>query len=107
MTKAERAAKKILFYAVTHLEAGVPSERLRVVTANILLETFGSCACKADEYEPTFTLRGQDSVAPMTVDWWAHQAKLDGASASKIKGARAIRNAMLEWKKTYGGKLPD
>ena len=54
--------------------------------------------------EPTFTLRGQDLLAPAIVEAWARAAEGEGVSAEKVAGAREIAEAMMKWRPK---KVPD
>ena len=57
--------------------------------------------------EPTFTLRGQDLVAPEIVREWAFRAALLGAPWEKIEAARRIADQMEDWQIAHHRKVPD
>lgn len=54
--------------------------------------------------EPSFTLRGQDILAPSIVDEWAKRAEAAGVSAELVAAARERAEAMRRWPKK---KRPD
>lgn len=56
-------------------------------------------------YEPDFTLRAQDLLAPAAIRMWCEMAAIAGVSAEKIKEARQIALAMEFW--SGKRKLPD
>jgi len=47
--------------------------------------------------EPFFLLRAQDLLAPILLRIWADLARIHGASADKVGGAREIANQMEDW----------
>ena len=59
---------------------------------------------KADDSEPIFVLRAQDSLAAAVVRFWADEAAKAGANAAKIAEAREVADAMERWPTR---KLPD
>ena len=59
------------------------------------------------EDEPLFTLRAQDLTAPKIVRAWADVAEAKGVSKEKTEEARRLADAMDEWQKRYGCKVPD
>ena len=59
---------------------------------------------KADDSEPIFVLRAQDSLAAAVVRFWADQAEKAGANAAKIAEAREVADAMERWPSR---RLPD
>lgn len=54
--------------------------------------------------EPSFTLRGQDILAPGIVEDWAKKAEKLGVSPERVKEARDVAEAMRKWPKQ---KIPD
>lgn len=73
----------------------------------LFFETFGSCACKADELEPIFTLRARDSLAIDTLEAWMDYGSANGMNDQKLAQAEADREAFQDWVATNGCKLPD
>lgn len=58
--------------------------------------------------EPMFTLRAQDSIAPEVVELWALTLSMRGPSDSpKVAEARRCAQAMREWQRIHGCKIPD
>lgn len=57
--------------------------------------------------EPTFSLRGQDIIAPEIVREWAFRAALLGAPREKIVEARKIADQMEDWQIANHRKVPD
>ena len=49
--------------------------------------------------EPFFVVRGQDSLAADTVEWWAIHAKMTGVHIDKVNSAYRIAEDMREWPK--------
>ena len=64
----------------------------------------GQAIVAEEDNEPTFTLRGQDLLAPAIVEAWARAAEGEGVSAEKVAGAREIAEAMMKWRPK---KVPD
>lgn len=56
------------------------------------------CYDKLGPDEPFFVLRAQDQLAPPLIDLWCDKALIGGASADKIKEARALAQEMRGWK---------
>ena len=59
---------------------------------------------RADDTEPIFVLRAQDSLAPSVVRFWADEAEKAGANAAKIAEAREVAESMERWPTR---KIPD
>jgi len=57
--------------------------------------------------EPTFTLRGQDIIAPEVVREWAYRAAVMGAPREKTEAARKIADQMEDWQIAHRRKVPD
>lgn len=57
--------------------------------------------------EPTFSLRGQDIIAPEIVREWAFRAALLGSPREKIVEARKIADQMEDWQIAHHRKVPD
>ncbi len=66
-----------------------------------------SCLNSAHMEEPIFVLRAQDAMAPIVVEMWAHKARGCGASKEKVQGALDTAQAMRDWARTHGSKVPD
>jgi len=62
---------------------------------------------KIPEDEPVFLLRAQDAAAPDAVQNWCLSALMAGARTNIIDAARKQRDAMIEWQRAYGMKIPD
>lgn len=69
------------------------------------------CLGKAADDEPVFVLRGQDLLAPGTIDFWAEQARRVGGQKSYNKAALATDDAMefRAWQARHRStcKMPD
>lgn len=59
------------------------------------------------EDEPVFLLRGQDIVAPQTVEFWAQFAEEAGAAPDIVSAALRQAREMKNWQKEHGYKVPD
>jgi hypothetical protein len=59
------------------------------------------------ENEPVFILRGQDKNAPLTVRYWARQARLNGADEKIVEAAMSQADTMDEWQRDHTSKIPD
>jgi hypothetical protein len=59
---------------------------------------------KAQDDEPIFVLRAQDTLAPALVRRWADEAERAGCPAVKVLEARTIADTMERWPTR---KLPD
>ena len=69
------------------------------------------------EDEPVFLLRGQDKLAPMTLEYWAHLLEdqvLRTSDSDKIHNlltmagkANKQAQAMRDWQENNKAKLPD
>jgi hypothetical protein len=59
---------------------------------------------RAQDDEPIFVLRAQDTLAPALVRRWADEAERAGCPAVKFIEARAVADAMEQWPTR---KLPD
>jgi hypothetical protein len=59
---------------------------------------------KAQDDEPIFVLRAQDTLAPALVRRWADEAERAGCPAVKFIEARAVADAMEQWPTR---RLPD
>ena len=59
---------------------------------------------KAQDDEPIFVLRAQDTLAPALVRRWADEAERAGCPAVKVIEARAVADAMEQWQSR---KMPD
>jgi hypothetical protein len=59
---------------------------------------------KADDDEPIFVLRAQDSLAADAVRHWAERAEQAGSTPAKVAEARDIADAMERWPTR---KMPD
>lgn len=57
--------------------------------------------------QPTFTLVGQDRLAPDTIRDWAKHAARHGASAEKIGTAMLDAATFEKWQRDHGSKYPD
>jgi hypothetical protein len=67
-----------------------------------------SCHQKAADDEPIFTLRAKDLCAPGTVVDWINRVREAGCTnEDKIAEAYACVNAMKEWQRKNGCKVPD
>lgn len=63
-----------------------------------------SCYNKAADDEPIFTIRAQDALAPMVVEYWAELAAKMKVKPEKILEAYRCSQAMREWPTR---KIPD
>lgn len=59
------------------------------------------------EDEPVFLLRAQDVTAPDVVEYWVMKARQAGASNDIIDAAKGQVDAMREWQREHGMKIPD
>ena len=59
---------------------------------------------KADDTEPIFVLRAQDTLAAAVVRFWADEAEKAGSNPAKIAEAREVADAMEQWPTR---KVPD
>ena len=59
------------------------------------------------EDEPVFLLRAQDTIAPDVVNAWADLAEQSSAAPNIIEAARKQADAMVDWQKEHGSKIPD
>ena len=66
-----------------------------------------SCLLNAAEGEPVFILRGQDIVAPRTVEHWATVVEQRGAPRGKWEDALSVARAMRSWQAEHTTKVPD
>jgi hypothetical protein len=67
-----------------------------------------SCLKKAADDEPIFVLRAKDKCAPGAVIDWINRATEAGCvNEEKIAEAYALVNAMKEWQRNNGCKVPD
>lgn len=57
--------------------------------------------------EPVFLIRGQDVIAPETVEAWANLAALAGADHTIVHSARCQAREMRRWGKEHRNKIPD
>ena len=62
---------------------------------------------KIPEGEPVFLIRGQDSVGPNAVRYWARLAKAAGAASNIVETANKQADAMGVWQHEHGYKIPD
>jgi hypothetical protein len=64
---------------------------------------------KADDTEPIFVLRAQDSLAAAVVRFWADEAEKAGSTPAKIAEAREVAEAMEQWptRKIPDSEIPD
>jgi len=62
---------------------------------------------KIPEDEPVFIVRGQDICAPDTLEFWARQAALRGASEKIVDLVMQQAEDMREWQRTKKSKIPD
>ncbi len=65
------------------------------------------CFGKASLDEPLFILRAKDSLAPMTVRWWAEEAASQGVHADKVDEAFKLADQMDAWVVQNSSKTPD
>ena len=56
------------------------------------------CYGKAHPDEPVFTLRANDPLAPMVVEYWAASYQDSGGRVDKAKEARDCAHAMRAWR---------
>ena len=49
--------------------------------------------------EPVFTLRANDPLAPMVVEYWAVLAQDNGERVEKVKSAREVAHDMRKWRR--------
>jgi hypothetical protein len=68
------------------------------------LENPDSCLSKAAGNEPLFVLRGQDTLAPLVVEFWAKLAFQKGVPLAKRLEARRLADQMKRWPER---KVPD
>lgn len=104
MTRARKAAEEMvdMYFAEFAGREGMIAElELR------LLALFGSCAARAAEDEPIFTLRAQDPDAPYCVRVWASFAARNGTRPEKVEEARQLADRMEAWQAAHGIKAPD
>jgi len=67
-----------------------------------------TCLTKAESDEPIFTLRSQDRLGPILVDFWADLAKEHGCPEGKVKEAHECASKMRAWQLSTGrAKWPD
>lgn len=59
------------------------------------------------EDEPVFLLRGQDKLAPELLHRWAGKLRLQGGNPEMARIVEEHAQAMIEWQKENGSKLPD
>lgn len=64
-------------------------------------------AKKIPEDEPVFLLRAQDVAAPDTVEYWEILARRAGARKNITDAAKNQAEAMREWQREHGMKIPD
>lgn len=57
--------------------------------------------------EPVFLIRGQDAAAPVAVAFYADAAEAYGADPTLVAAVLAHVEAMKEWQKKHGKKVPD
>lgn len=71
---------------------------------------------RIDSDEPIFILRGRDALAPELVTNWANALEAHAgcgtfeqreARQKKVDGAHACAEAMREWQRINGMKIPD
>lgn len=65
------------------------------------------CLENAADDEPIFVLRAQDDLAVESIHRWADLLELYGNAPEKAQQARDIADAMQDWQKENGSKLPD
>jgi hypothetical protein len=66
-----------------------------------------SCLEKAAPDEPIFVLRASDKLAPVVVRIWSLLAATWGTPFAKTSEARSCAQAMEDWQKQNGCKIPD
>ena len=59
------------------------------------------------EDEPVFLLRGQDELAPGTLQHWADELIARGGDVKLAQAAVAHAARMIQWQHAHGGKIPD
>lgn len=59
------------------------------------------------EDEPVFLLRAQDVTAPAVVEYWVMKARDAGALKNITEAAKNQAEAMREWQREHGIKIPD
>lgn len=62
---------------------------------------------KIPENEPVFLIRAQDVTAPAVVRYWALRAREMGAAKNITETAYAQAEAMVQWQREHGIKIPD
>jgi len=74
-----------------------------------LLNPDAACILKRaeEDQEPVFALCSRDELAPTVVDLWARIAVEKGVDKAKVIGAMQCADAMRQWQKRNGCKLPD
>ena len=65
------------------------------------------CLLNAKDDEPIFVLRAQDALAPLVVEYWASKAEQLDCNGAKTSDAMDTAQAMRDWAKKNGRKLPD
>lgn len=86
--------------APVRMEEGVSLPPLQVGDAAVQRKA----AAKGD---PTFTLRAQDQLAPVVVEYWCDLARAAGVGEAKVAEARAKAAAMRDWQARNAAKVPD
>lgn len=70
-------------------------------------EDVDNCLKKSAEDEPVFVLVARDALAPAIVRYWAAVASNKGVPKEKWEEALACADAMDDWQRKHGSKLPD
>jgi hypothetical protein len=70
-------------------------------------ERFQDPAGLIPDDEPVFLVRGQDKAAPGTLRAWAGAAGAIGADSKIIALVLQHANAMEDWQRDHGSKVPD
>jgi hypothetical protein len=66
-----------------------------------------SCLEKAAPDEPIFVLRAKDKLAPVVVKIWSLLGATWGVPYEKTSEARDCAQAMEDWQKRNGCRIPD
>jgi len=56
---------------------------------------------------PFFVLLGSDPCAIASIQVWAEAAAANGVPAPKVEEARQCAQAMMQWQRVNGSKVPD
>lgn len=62
---------------------------------------------KIPDDEPVFLIRGQDTAAIRTLQYYAHVAESHGADAGLINAVRRQVDAIRRWQEENGSKVAD